>query len=88
MYGSASLDVEVFHMCDHADAGPAFRFHFVEVFKAGEVSSGIGSSGLSGLLADGVGGANVIDAGHLHGLGALVSIGEKGQQGQKGDDEH
>jgi hypothetical protein len=40
---SASLDVEVFHMGDHANAGPAFGFHLVEVFEAGDVSSSIGT---------------------------------------------
>jgi len=39
MYGSASLDIDVFHVCDHADAGPALGFHLVEVFQAGQVGS-------------------------------------------------
>lgn len=78
---SASLDVEVFHVSDHADARPALRFHLVEVFHAGEVGSGIRSSSLSGLLADGVGDPEVIDAGDLHGLGALLGSSEAGQKG-------
>ena len=68
----------MFHMGDHADAWPAFGFHLVEVFKAGEVSSSVRSSGLSGLLADWVSSSHVVDAGDLQGFGALLSTGEVG----------
>lgn len=74
-------------MCDHADAGPAFRLHLVEVFQAAEVSSGVGSSGFGGLLADWVGGSHVVDAGDLQGFGALLGGGEDGQQGEQAEDE-
>lgn len=88
VWGSASLDVEMFHMGDHADAWPAFGFHLVEVFKAGKVSSGVWSSGFSGLLADWVSSSDIIDAGDLHGFGALLGTGEEGQEGQNSKDEH
>jgi hypothetical protein len=74
----------VLHVCDHADAGPAFGFHLVEVFEAGEVCGGVGSSGFSGLLANGVGCTDVVDAGHLEGLRALLGVGEEGEQGKQG----
>ena len=70
-------------MSEPADAGPAFGLHLVEVFKAGKVSSGIGSSGLSGLLADGVGSSEVINASDLHGLGALVGSCGSGEDSEE-----
>jgi len=70
---------------DEADAGPAFRFHLVEVFEAGEVSSSVRSSSFSSLLADGVGSTHVVDAGHLHGLGALLCVGENGQESEQSE---
>lgn len=66
-------------MGDEADAGPALGFHLVEVLEAGEIGSAIGSSGFGSLLADGVGGTDVIHAGHLHGLGAGLCVGEHGE---------
>lgn len=38
---SASFDGDVEFLSEPADAGPAFRLHFVEVFEASEVSGGI-----------------------------------------------
>ena len=88
MRRSAALDLKVLEVCEEADAGPALRFHLVEVFEAGEVSSGIGSSSFSSLLADGVGSSDIINAGHLKGLGALLSSGKAGKQGKDGKDNH
>ena len=68
-------------MGEPADAGPAFRLHLVEIFQAGEVSSGVGSSGFSGFLADGVSGSEVINASDLHGFSALLGSGEAGEEG-------
>jgi len=56
-----------------ADAGPAILFHGEEVFKTVKVSIKIFSFLLSGLLADGVGLVDVIDAAHLQVVGAIVS---------------
>jgi hypothetical protein len=61
--------------------------HLVEVFEAGEVGGGIGSSSFCGLLADGVGESEVVDAGNLHGLGALLGSGEAGEQGKDCQDD-
>jgi len=73
----------VLRLGNHADAGPAFRFHFIEVFQTGEVSSSIGSSGFSSLFADGVGKSEVINTGDLHGFGALLSSSETGEEGNE-----
>lgn len=78
--------MEVFKGGEEADAGPAFRFHFVEVLEAGEVSRGIGSSGFSSFLADWVGGSDVVDTGDLEGLGALLGRGKAGKQTKEGKD--
>ena len=70
---SAAFDLDVEFLAEPANAGPALGLHLVEVFHAGEVSSGVGSSGFSSLLADGVCGSEVINAGDLHRFGALLS---------------
>lgn len=88
MKRSAPLDVNFLEVCEEADAGPALRFHLVEVFHAGEVGSGIGSSSISSLLADGVGDSEVVNAGNLHGLGALLGGSEEGQKGKQSEQEH
>jgi hypothetical protein len=83
MVESASLDVKVLSMGDQTNAGPAFGFHLVEVFKAGKIGGSIRTSGFSSLLADGVGGSNIIDTGNLHGFCALLRVSEEGEEGQK-----
>ena len=70
------------HVGDHADAGPALGLHLVEVFHAGHVSDGIGSSSLGRLLADRVSSSEVVDTCDLHGLGALLGAGEVGEHCQ------
>lgn len=85
--GSASFDVEVVEVGDGADAGPAFRFHLVEVLHAGQVGGRIRSSGFRGLLAHREGGAHVVHAGDLEGLGALLGVGEEGEEGEEEGDE-
>lgn len=84
---SASLDLDMFHVSDHADAGPALGLHLVEVFHTGHVSDSIGSSGIGGLLAHGVCGSEIIDACNLHSFGALLGAGEVGEhcQDEKGE---
>lgn len=69
-------------MSEPANARPAFRLHLVEVFQALQVSSTVRSSGLGCLLADWVGDSEVIDAGDLKGLGALLGPGEAGEASQ------
>ena len=88
IYGSAALDIEVVHVSDQANAGPAFRFHLVEVFETGEVSSSIRSTSFSSLLADGVGSTNVINTGHLLSLCALLGVSEDSQKSEQGKNEH
>jgi hypothetical protein len=85
---SASLDGDVELLAEPADAGPALGLHLVDVFHASEVAGEVGSSGFGGLLADGVGGPEVVDAGHLHGQGAGLGCGEAGQQGEQGSNKH
>lgn len=84
---SAALDGELGFVGEPADAGPALRLHFLEVFDAGEVGSGVGSSGFGSLLADGVGGSEVVDTGDLLGLGALIGDGEASQEGEESSNE-
>jgi hypothetical protein len=67
-------------MGNHANAGPAFGFHLVEVFQASDVSSGISSCGFSGLLADGVGSSDIVDASDLQGFSALLGTSEEGKK--------
>jgi hypothetical protein len=86
--GSASLDVEVLHMGDHADAGPAFGFHLVEVLETGKVSRSVRSSSLRRLLADGVGSAHVVHAGHLQRFSALLGMREESQHGEQSNNNH
>lgn len=77
------MDGQLGFVGEPADAGPALGLHFLEVFDAGEVSSSVGSSGLSGFLADGVGSSEIVDAGDLLSLSALLSDGEASQKGEK-----
>ena len=80
--GSAALNVDVFHVGNHANAGPALRFHLVEVFHAGQVSSSVSSCGLSSFLAHRVGCAEVIDTGDLRCLSALLGSSEHCEESQ------
>ena len=57
---------------EEADAWPALGFHLVEVLEAGKIGGGVSSSSFGSLLADGVGGSDVVDTGDLEGLGALL----------------
>ena len=82
---SAALDLELEFLGEPANAGPAFGLHFVDVFHAGEVGGGIGSSSFGSFLADGVGSSEVIDAGNLGWLGALLGSGEEGKEGEEGN---
>lgn len=84
---SAALDVPLLHGGDPADAGPAFLLHLHEVFHAVEVGGDVGSLLVGGLLADGVGLVDVVDAAHLEVVGALGG-GGGGEDGQQGEDEH
>ena len=70
-----------------ADAGPALGLHLVEIFEAGQVEGGVGSLFLGGFLADWVGLSEVIDAGDLPGLGALLGGGQAGQYREEGSDQ-
>jgi len=83
---SASFDLEVLHLGDHADAGPTFGLHFVEIFQTGEVSSGVWSSSFCSLFADGVGKSEVIDAGNLHGFGTLLGGSEASEEGNESEE--
>jgi len=70
----------VLQLGNHADAGPAFGLHFIEVFQAGEVGSSIGSSSFSSLFADGVGKSEIVNACDLHGFSALLGSSEAGEE--------
>lgn len=83
---SASFDVQVLEMGNEADAWPAFGFHLVEVFQACKVSSSIGSSGFSSLLADWIGSSNIVHTGNLESLGALLGSSKASQEGKQGKD--
>ena len=80
---SASLDGNVFHFGDHADARPAFGLHFVEISHTGEISHGICSSRLSSLLTDRIGAFEVINAGNLHGYSTFLGGGEVNEKGNE-----
>jgi len=80
---SASLDRKANLFCEKADAGPALRLHFVEVFEAGQVGSSVWSSGLCSLFADRVGSIEVINAGDLQGFSALLSCGKADEEGNQ-----
>ena len=71
MKRSASLYVDVLQAGKVANASPAFGFHFIEVFHAGQISSGVGTSSLSSFLAYRVGQSEIISTSYLHGLRAL-----------------
>jgi len=75
----------MFHMGNHANARPAFWFHFVEVFEASKIGSSIRSTGFSSLFAYGVGSSNVISTGNLHGLSALLGSSEVSEEGEYGE---
>lgn len=70
---------------DPADAGPALLLHLCEIFEAVQISGNIGSFLMGGLLANGVSLVDVVDAAHLQ---VVRAVGGRGEQGQKGEDEH
>lgn len=84
---SASLDLDMINVGDQTDAGPALGLHLVEVFHAGHVSHCIGPSSISGLFAGGVGASEIVDAGDLHGLSALLGTGKVSKHCQDGESE-
>ena len=70
-----------------ADAGPAILFHGEEVFKTVKVSIKIFSFLLSGLLADGVGLVDVIDASDFQVMRTVVAGNQASQQRQCQDNQ-
>lgn len=83
---SAAGDVDVVKVSNPANALPTVFSHSGEVFHAVEVDGNIFSFLMGGLLTDGVGFVNVIDALDFFVMGAAVCADmEGGSEGDKGE---